>query len=80
MTADTLRDLAAYPVAERAFHVVRSFKGDGEEYELRIKDRATLTSFPVEKDHLKAHRLADALNAAVARHVGRALAALDEGR
>lgn len=65
----------AYPVRERALHVVRSSADDSGDYELRIRDRATLISFPVGDDHLRAHQLAEALNLVVAHHVDAAMTA-----
>lgn len=60
-----------YPVAERAFHVVRSSDGVGPD-QFIARDRATLVGIP-SPDRESAYAMADALNRAVSFHVARAI-------
>lgn len=61
----------AYPVEERAFHVVR--RGDGEDLSFVAQDRACLTSIPA-ADRDDAYNLSSSLNRVVRFHVERAVA------
>lgn len=65
--------MSDYPVEERAFHVVRRLGDDGETEGFRVRDRATLSSYPA-ADRDDAYALAHSLNAVVRFHVERAVA------
>jgi hypothetical protein len=71
-------EVVAYPVAERAFHVVKRF-GEDDAVTFCASDRATMSTFPA-SDRDDAYMMADALNRVVAFHVGRAIAALSAPR